>query len=242
MNILHYNIFNGMTQESSYLDRFGVYLRGQPDLLILMLNEYRQSPELDGVLADCGFAHSCINANNPNKNKAAVFGRIPLGKPLAMPDNLRLVHLRLEDFDLVCYHASPSGVAAVLQEIDNLLPLLDPQRPTLLCGDLNSLSARDCQSLDYDTLTQSNGAQRYCLEGHLSFAAMDRLANAGFEDIRGPGRSDTVPTRIGRKSEQGIRLRLDYCFSRNLKVQTARVLDHAPFPDISDHYPLYISL
>ena len=242
MNILHYNIWNGMTQDPSYLPRFAEYLESQPDLQLLMLNEYRKSPQLDGVLADCGFHHSCLNEKVANKNRAVVFGRIPLGQTLATPDNLRLVHLRLKDFDLVCYHASPSGVAAVLEEIDNLLALLDAHRLTLLCGDLNSLSAADRQALAYGELTEETGAKRYCFDGSLNFSAMERLTAAGFEDIRGPGRCDTVPTRVGRKSEQGIRLRLDYCFSRNLSVQAASVLDHPPFPEISDHYPLHIIL
>lgn len=242
MNILHYNIFNGMTADPGHLLRFSKYLKDQPDISLLMLNEYRRSPQLDGVLADCGFRYSCINTHPANKNQAAVFGRIPLGETLVMPENLRLILLRLQDFDLVCYHASPSGVEAVQQEISCLLPMLDAQRPTLLCGDLNSLSARDHQTLAYNPLSPKNGAGRYCLNGCLNFAVLEQLTEAGFADIRGPGRSDTVPTNIGRKMEQGIRLRLDYCLSRNLPVSSARVLDHPPFSDISDHYPLYITL
>lgn len=242
VKILHYNIWNGMTEDPSYLSRFAEYLGAQSDLQLLMLNEYRKSPRLDGALADCGFRHSCINECPPNRNRVAVFARVPLGKTLAMPGDLRLVMIRLEAFDLVAYHASPSGVAAVLQEIGDLLPMLDAERPTLLCGDLNSLSTRDRQTLDYDSLSEETGAKRYCLEGSLNFTAMERLRAAGFQDNRDPGRCDTVPTRIGRKSEQGIRLRLDYCFSRNLPVQAACVLDRPPFPDISDHYPLHITL
>jgi hypothetical protein len=242
VKILHYNIWNGMTENPGDVSRFAAFLGAQPDLHILMLNEYRQSPALDGALADCGFRHSCINENPPNRNRVAIFGRVPLGEILAMPSNLRLLVLRLEAFDLVAYHASPSGVAAVLREIGDLLPMLDAKRPTLLCGDLNSLSTKDRHTLNYDALNEGTGAKRYCLGGSLNFAAMEQLRAAGFQDNRGPGRCDTVPTRLERKSEQGIRLRLDYCLSRNLPVQAACVLDRSPFSDISDHYPLHITL
>ncbi len=242
MNILHYNIWNGMTQDPSYIPRFAEYLGHQPDVHLLMLNEYRSSPQLNGALADHGFCYSCVNTQMVNKNRAAVFGRIPLGETLTTPDNLRLVLLRLEDFDLACYHATPSGVAAVLHELACILSLLDDQRPTLLCGDLNSLSSKDRLTLDYDGLAHDTGAPRYCLDGSLNYAALEQMSAAGFEDVRGPGRCDTVPTHIGRKNEQGFRLRLDYCLSRNLPVQSACVIDHLPFPDISDHYPLHIIL
>ena len=242
MKILHYNILNGMTGSPNFTACFADYLNGEPEVALLMLNEYRSSPVLDGMLTACGFVHGCANRLPQSKNKAAVFGRVPVGKCVAAPDHLRLVLLRRAEFDLVCYHASPGGVAAVLEEIEALLPLLDAGRPTLLCGDLNSLSPDDRSALLYGALTLESGPGRYFLNGELSFEALEAFRAAGFEDVRGPGRCETVPTRIGRKHEQGVRLRLDYCLSRGLAVASACVMDQPPFPEISDHYPLLITL
>jgi len=239
MQLLHYNILNGFNGCTIPFRPFLDYLKSN-GTDILCLNEYRSHPQLDDALHELGYKYTVVNENHNSPNRVAIFSRLEIQKVIALPDWCRLVWIEVGDLNMIAYHASPLGIAEVTSEVTNIIGLLEPVTPIIICGDFNSLSQRDADSLEYSRLPATAGT-RYCEQATLNFSALEMFEAAGFLDHRGPGTQNTVPTAHYRDHEMGATLRLDYVLSKNVQVTKVEVVREEPFKEMSDHFPISFS-
>jgi|GEM_PF-7014098 Exonuclease III len=140
LDILHYNILDGFAGDARRVAIFLDWLaRGEsPDLL--SFNEYRPGDDaLCSGLLNAGYVHHAINTSAPYANLCAVFSRHAFSE-VETADDFRFLRVRVGALDIVNYHASPAGVAAVLAEQDRLLRRLEGLGRIVLVGDFNSLA------------------------------------------------------------------------------------------------------
>lgn len=244
MRILSYNIFNCFNSTGAF-DKLAELCQGL-SIDTLMLNEYCDNEDgrrLDDSLRKIGFNafERGLSATRPgaNNNCSAIVSRTSF-VTLANELDLRLVAVEQDGLVLCAYHASPRGVDQVLPEIEKVKAVVNEHEHVLLAGDFNSLAAADRETLGYE---QHDIAPRYRENGVISYQATERLLAAGFTDLNVDPQLYTVPTGLGRKVEEGQRVRLDYAMGKGAVAQRykAAVLRGKPFDTMSDHYPLLIT-
>lgn len=134
------------------------------------------------------------------------------------------------------HHNFYNGFQAGAMDTDPWLAWLENSDACVLIGDLNSLSRTDASPLQYDRHREA--LPRYRQNDGISFSVPDQLTATGFTDgTASAGCIPAVPTKIGRKSEQNIPLRPDYCLSRGVEI-SAQVVRNGELAILSDHYPL----
>ncbi len=241
MVILHYNIYCGFKDSRKsaglFLDQLA---RIQPD--VLLLNEYRESTNLDLLLREVGYSFFCINSSHGSRNRAAIFSVQEFDRVVHVSSTMRLVWVEHSGLNLISYHASPGGVEAVKNEVSEIGEILSAVDSIVLCGDLNSLSRDDCEDLGYMNHEGCEGMARYSINDRISFEPMSMFKQMGFIRNKGAGDRNTVPTKIYREHEAGLSLCLDFVLSKGVELEDVQVLRRSPFADISDHFPILFTV
>jgi len=165
-------------------------------------------------------------------------------------------HVRLDDTELAIFnlHLDPWKEDPRVKEIEKVLAKVDPNKPTILTGDFNSVSRQDNYPPEFMAELQRRKIYKFG-QDDLDFRVTDRLASAGFVDVAAKlGHLDiTAPTPYGQsetKEEVPVTAdeapaRIDYMFvSGNLMslVQDLDVVKDASTDKISDHYPVVLTL
>jgi len=190
--------------------------------------------------------------NSNSEYKLATFTTLPVVSKTVIEEGfwhcVVELHVRFGEMELVIFNLDldPWKEEPRLREVEKLLAKVDPNRPTILTGNFNSLSRADNYPPEFLAGLQRQGIYKFG-QNTLEFQVTDRLAAAGFVDMGASmKRLDvTAPTPYREKTAEEPPARTDYMFvSGNLRplVRDFMVLKNEATDKISDHYPIVLTL
>ena len=132
-----------------------------------------------------------------------------------------------------------------LQQIHHLVKNLEPQKASIIMGDLNTLSPKDSVITKsvVDILLQENPKYEFIrnqLYDMMETKVIQQLFDLGFKDAANPP-INTAPTKLTHISDKAF-LRLDHCLYKNVPIKTFQVLTDTLYDQVSDHYPIVVEL
>lgn len=156
--------------------------------------------------------------------------------------------VKFGDTDLVILnlHLDPWKEDPRLREVERLLEIIDPSKPTILIGDFNSISRADTYPPEFLNELRKRKIIKFG-QNELDFRVTDCLAAAGFVDVAAQLKhfETTVPTLYNRDEDHEVPARIDcaYVSSGVLSlVKDFAVLKSEETDKISDHYPIVLTL
>jgi len=133
-----------------------------------------------------------------------------------------------------------------IKQIENVLKSVNPNTPTIITGDLNTIDLGDLAeaSKNMEELGRKFPGPMKSMESSLNGMKQGEvtkiLSNAGFVDL-GKGKGNTVPAKLFPLPVNKPVLRLDYAFGNNLiKLDEFKVLTNEKYGNLSDHYPIWM--
>lgn len=250
MKLISYNLFEGAV--ASYPQLVEFVSAEQPDVLCLQeINTWqnRGLSRLKDFAVRCGFS-TYVYGDSNSKYKLSTFTRLPVTRQLVHREGFwhAAVEIGVETdagkFTIFNLHLNPLAENQRSAEIEQLLSLTNLSRPTIIAGDLNSLSRRDNYPTDMLSRLEHKGIVKFGAN-YLQYDVTDRLTAAGLTDLAAAhgNLATTVPTLYNRDRDHEIPLRIDYVFATGgIAAQTTRseVIKTALTDSISDHYPVVI--
>lgn len=134
-----------------------------------------------------------------------------------------------------------------MRQTDTLLDHVSTSVPTIITGDLNTIDEFDLTETRkqveemFDKRPEARVAQPVFKE-MMRCEVTRKIRQSGFIDM-GKGKGNTVPSKlVPIKIDQPI-TRLDYGFcTSNINIENFEVLRGAEFDQLSDHYPIKMSV
>jgi exodeoxyribonuclease III len=165
-----------------------------------------------------------------------------------------LSRIQVDGFEItvVHVHLDPWHEEPRLKELQRLFNLIDINRPTIIVGDINSVSREDNYPPEFLSELQKRNFTKFG-QNSLDYRVTDYLANAGLVDAAAKiGKFDTTaPSLFGTYSSHEeipaseAPARIDYFFvSENLAplIKNYEVIKTNTTNHISDHYPIVLTL
>lgn len=249
LRIATYNLFEGAA--ASY-NRLVDFVRDS-NIDVLCLQEVNGWQEADGQrmrdFTDRGLFVQYAFGNSNTPYKLATFSKVALTKTDAYIEGFwhSVVEARIappggQQLAILNVHLDPWQEASRVRELDRLLRTIDRTIPTILVGDLNSLSRHDGYDPQMLSELQRRGITKFG-RSELEYGVTDYLEQAGFVDVaaRLGTMRPTVPTASTPGKDREVPVRTDYifatpdvaAFATGIEVVTTDLTD-----SISDHYPL----
>jgi exodeoxyribonuclease-3 len=159
---------------------------------------------------------------------------------------LQLPEFGGQEISIYNVHLDPWQETSRAKEIARLLATIDPQRPAIITGDLNSLSRQDNYPPELLAQLQAKGISKFGTNA-LELGVIDQLLQAGFIDAAAAAGNfqPTVPSAFSTDQAHEVPVRVDYIFvSPALApyVKQVELLKSDLTDAISDHYPLVVTL
>lgn len=250
MRIASYNLYEGAQDTYSQLQEF--VAEQNPDVLCLQEANGWDSgtpSRLEEFGETTGLPHY-VFGNSNTRFKLATFSRLPLLASEVVTDGFwhsavrTTVGYKDDALDVWNVHLNPRGEDERVKEIARLIALTDTNRPTVITGDFNSLSALDQYPDEMLSVLATQGITKFGVD-RLRFDVTERLTRAGFVDAANEliSATNTVPTPANKDMYHATEMRLDYMFVTKV---LARSLGSVHVPKnlltdvISDHYPLVV--
>lgn len=252
IQIASYNLWNG--SDETYFRLVDFIKEQKFDVLCLQeINGWQNADfaRLKDFADRCGFTEYEYGNSN-SEHKLASLSVLPVTKQTVHQEGfwhcVVEIHVAIDGVETTIFNLDldPWNEDARLGEIERLLKVIDPSKPTIITGDLNSLSRQDNYPPEFLQQLQAHGINKFG-QGQLDFRVTDRLAAAGFVDVAVKLQhiDTTVPSPYAEGKEQEVPARVDYAFvSSHLvpMVQSFSVLKTAEADKISDHYPVVLTL
>jgi exodeoxyribonuclease-3 len=227
-----------------------------PDILgLLELNDWNKDDFaiLKDFLSHTKFQNHIFGQANSDFH-LAIFSKHPLLKKESLPEKIGhgLAHVEIEFekgiLSVFLTHLTPGTEDARVREMNQILSYVQPNSPTVIMGDLNSLSPNDpYQDAELLEVFRKSEIKKFGVDT-VRKDLISKLQNAGFKDssvLTDSPFEPTVPTRFNSDPAHATELRLDYIFlSNNLKNHLAKydVVKNSETDQISDHYPVLVEL
>lgn len=252
MKILSYNILEGARARH---DELVAFVSGhEPDVVCLQeANGWGDddAARARAFAAAVGLPHVCFGTSNTPFD-LVTFSRRPFISTAVDAEGFWHCAVRAAvpcgggTLDVWNLHLDPRDEDRRLSEAQRLASLARPAEPTLVVGDLNSLSPLDEYPSGLRQRLQARGITKFG-RTRLRHEAMTALAGAGLVDMaHARGTSEwTVPTPSNMDVFHAGRLRLDYALANAElapSVTSVRVERNDLTDRISDHYPLVVML
>lgn len=251
VRIATYNLFEGA--RASY-NRLVDFVRASSiDLLCLQeINGWQDAgAQRMQDFTDRGLFTRSAYGNSNTPYKLGTFSKLELVKSDAYIEGFwhSVVETRIalpggQQLAILNVHLDPWQEQSRVRELDRLLRTIDRTLPTIVTGDLNSLSRRDAYGDQMLAELQRRGISKY---GHseLEFTVTDYLEQAGFVDVAARLQSmrATTPTAATPEKDREAPVRIDYLFATPdiaACAQQAAVIVNDFTESISDHYPVVV--
>jgi exodeoxyribonuclease III len=251
LRIATYNLFEGAS--ASY-NRLVEFVRAS-DIDVLCLQEINGWQDADAQrmrdFTDRGLFVQYAYGNSNTPYKLGTFSKLEFSKTDAYIEGYWhcVVETRItlpggQQLAILNVHLDPWQEASRVRELDRLLRTIDCTVPTILTGDLNSLSRRDGYGPQMLGDMQRRGITKYG-RNELEFGVSDYLEQAGFIDLAAQlgHMQPTVPTASTQDKDHEVPVRIDYLYATPdvaQFVRRAEVVVNDLTNTISDHYPLVI--
>ena len=182
-------------------------------------------------------------------NGITVFSKIPNTRM----ETIRLVtrnaiRVRAKEIDIFSIYLDDISENTRINQIKAVLELVNPNTPTIITGDLNTIDHDDLAETrkGIEELSRRFPGPMKSMETSLN--EMTRcevtkiLTGQGFVDL-GKDRGNTVPAKLFPLPIDGPVLRLDYAFGNN-RIKSVRfsVLTEEKYGNLSDHYPILMKI
>ena len=133
-----------------------------------------------------------------------------------------------------------------IKQVEVVLKLVNPNTPTIITGDLNTIDKDDLAEANkqLEALSYKFPRPMKSMEGSLSEMKRGEISKIlndhGFIDL-GKNKGNTVPAKLFPLHVDKPVLRLDYAFGNNLiKLEEFMVLTDEKYGNLSDHYPIWM--
>lgn len=259
IKIASYNLWNG--SQNTYF-RFIDFVKEQHfDVLCLQeVNGWQDInfAKLNDFNDRAGFT-DYEYGNSNSEFKLATLSTLPIVSKTVLQEGfwhcVVEIHVKIGETELVIFnlHLDPWKEEPRVLEIGRLLKKIDPNKPTIITGDFNSISRQDNYPPEFLQQLQKLKFYKYG-QDELEFRVTDKLAEAGFTDVAGKfGRFDiTAPTPYGEAEAKREEVpvseapaRIDYVFANASAlpmITDYSVIKNAETDKISDHYPIVVTL
>lgn len=135
-----------------------------------------------------------------------------------------------------------------IKQVDDVLKLVNPNTPTIITGDLNTIDLADLTETNkkLEELLRKFPGPMKSMESSLNEMKRGEvtkiLVNAGFIDL-GKGLGNTIPAKLFPLPTDEPVARLDYAFgSSQIKLEKFKVLTDEKYGNLSDHYPIWMRI
>ncbi len=252
VRIASYNLWNGAA--STYF-RLIDFAKDQGfDVLCLQEVNGWQAKDFERLkdFADRADFNTYEFGNSNSEYKMATFSRLPV--------TFRDVHVegfwhcaietRVQagdtEISIINLHLDPWKEDPRLREIERLLRLIDVSKPTIITGDINSISRQDNLAPEFLAELQKRKVAKYGAS-ELDYRVTDFLTAAGFVDaaVQLGHVETTVPTPFSTEEEHEVPARIDCAYVSSSLVPQLRdfeVIKNSDTDKISDHYPIVLTL
>ena len=259
IKIASYNLWNG-SQNTYY--RFIDFVKEQQfNVLCLQeINGWQDNgfTKLNDFTDRAGFT-GYEYGNSNSEYKLATLSTLPIVSKTVHQEGywhcVVEIHVQIGNKELVIFnaHLDPWKEEPRVLEIERLLKKVDPDKPTIITGDFNSLSRQDNYPPEFLTTLQQRKFYKFGQDA-LEYRVTDKLAEAGFVDVAAKfGHLDiTAPTPYGETDASNEQVpvseapaRIDYVFvSANAVpfVKDYSVIKNEETNKISDHFPIVVTL
>lgn len=153
----------------------------------------------------------------------------------------------LVDLDIFTTYLDDLSEDTRLKQIDALFSRVVPNRQTIIIGDLNTIDKFDSTAVQ-GQITQllvkhpEARAMETALMDMMRGEVTRRIRQSGFIDM-GLGQGNTVPSHLFPIQIDKPIARLDYGFcTSGIRIEKFEVLRDPKFDQLSDHYPILMSL
>lgn len=158
------------------------------------------------------------------------------------------IHVQVKDIDVFSVYLDDLNEDVRVKQVKALLKHIDPNTPTIIAGDLNTLDFDDIKKTDehIKRLSQKFPGPMNNMEQSLNEMKRAKvtklLKDNGFIDL-GKNLGNTVPAKLFPLPVENPILRIDYAFTnRQIKLEEFKVLVDDAFGILSDHYPIIIKI
>lgn len=197
----------------------------------------------------------CINLNDSrlkekgHNNGITVLTNLPVKKfetiSLTTRDAIKAtIEMDNDEVDVFSVYLDDLSEDTRLTQVDALLKNIKIDKPTVIMGDLNTLSLKDLSKTDLlinefaKVNPQMYKAMKPVLDQMKRGEVIKQFETFGLKDADKDG-MPTAPTKLFPAEIKGAVLRLDYAlYTDRLKVQNFNVLTGPNFDKSSDHYPI----
>lgn len=252
MKILLYNIADGCLDINNF-ELLVSYVRSESaDIVVLLeLNGWADDNNkiLNTFVEKTAYPYFSFLKTNKDFN-FAVFSKHKIESESSFLENFHhgLLKVSISSLNFLITHLNPYESSKRLIEIKKIIEQVDSSYPTIICGDLNSLSPHD--SYDEENLLSMAKKKKIIKFGStkIEYDSITILENSGFTDaylLKNKTFKHTVPTLANKDSFHFSNLRLDYFFVNDLlkdAVKKIQIRQNSKTNVISDHYPVVLEL
>lgn len=262
IKVLDYNIYKGMSQDSTLKkDEFVEWMKQlSPDIVGLEEMNYFTQSELDNFASRYGHPYSVLLKEKGYP--VALTSRYPVVNVHRVTDNMQhgFIMAQILDYHIIVTHLSPHSWEKRGQEIDLILATIQATAPKgkwIILGDFNSYSPVDAQAYTdgllkkrTKQLEQKYKSHKNLRNGELDYSVIQKVLDFGLVDAlktKHASFNSSVPTKVLEHATLEVNppFRIDYIFvspSMKRKIKSCEILKN-PFTDLhSDHYPVVMEL
>jgi len=252
MRIASYNLYEGAQDTYSQLQDFIT----EQDIDVLCLQEVNgwgvgYPKRIDEFGESIRFPHYVYGDSN-TRFKLATYSSIPMLSSRVITEGFwhssvkTTFEIQDNTLDVWNIHLNPRGEDDRLKEVEQIVAMIDPNQPTIITGDFNSLSEADHYPDDFIDILTAQGITKFGKK-RLRYDVTSRLVSAGLVDIAADlgVSTNTVPTPANKDMHHAAEMRLDYMFVSQGLVRAVKSIKvpKTPLTDsISDHYPIIMDL
>lgn len=265
MKIASYNIlsggFNAYSYDSSSPERLDLLKKAIRKInadFIGLIDTFRWDRLYDNRELSKLFSYKyayCINLNDSrlkkkgHNNGTTVLTNLPVEHfetiTIETRDAIKTtVQINKNKLDIFTVYLDDLSEDTRIKQTQALLKYIDRGRPTIVMGDLNTLSIKDISKAKshIDKFADENPQlfenMRPILNEMKQGVVIKQLEKFGLKDADKNG-EPTAPTKLFPAKIKNAILRIDYAFhTNNVRVQNFKVLKDSLFNQTSDHYPV----
>jgi endonuclease/exonuclease/phosphatase family metal-dependent hydrolase len=156
------------------------------------------------------------------------------------------IRTKISGIDIFSVYLDDVSEDTRIKQIEAVLKLVNPNTPTIITGDLNTIDKDDLAETNkqLETLGRKFPGPMKSMEGSLNEMKRGEIAkilkDQGFIDL-GKDEGNTVPAKLFPLPVEKPILRLDYAFGNNqVKLEEFKVLTDEKYGNLSDHYPIWM--
>ncbi len=257
LKVLSYNVLKGFQGDEENIKRFTSWVKEKsPDVICYQeMNGFTQK-SLENFAISYGHHYAVLAKESGYP--VAITSRFPIVNVQKVLDNMwhGYIYANIRGIHVFAIHLSPYLYQKRLDEIKQILAhaaVLPKGSPVMIAGDFNSYQARDSSQYSAKELLiqqkreQKNTEIRNLNAGKFDYSVTNEGAAAGFKDAVNlfSGQFDfSMPTK---KYDAAFKqkIRIDYVWLNQIlqkKVKSASVIYDEDTAEMSDHYPIILSL